>query len=125
MPVLKSEERRMVEVQGEQIVFTKDELKQAKQFNERGMHLIGFLDGNCVTNLNAAGESSDESASGFNHFTWYRSPGYFIYPDEERVTGSRDLFAALLKRCHALNVRKNISHLFFFNYPGAVLRYSN
>lgn len=87
MPVLKSEERKVATVQGENAVFTKDELKQAKQTYEPGLTLVGFF-----------------NQGDFNHFSWYRSPPYFIYPDEERITGSKDLFVALLKRCHSLKV---------------------
>lgn len=87
MPVLKSEDRKMAMIQGEKAIFTSEEIKQAKQGFERGVKLIGFMD-----------------TSDFNHFSWYRSGGYFLYPDEELITGSRDLFVALLKRCYSLKV---------------------
>ena len=114
MPVLKSEERKMIQIRGEKAVFTKEEIKQVKQVHEKGMQILGFLNGGLFgsnpTHENEGGNS--EEVTEFNPFFWYRSPGYFIYPDEEQITGSRDLFIALLKRCHALNVRMNYFSMF-------------
>ncbi|CAL8106848.1 unnamed protein product [Orchesella dallaii] len=85
MPVLKSEERKMIAVRGEKVVLTNEEVKQVKYVHEPGVKLVCFL-----------------NKQNFNQFNWYKSPGYFMYPDEERITGSKDLFVALLKRCHSL-----------------------
>jgi len=76
-------------VQGEKAVFTHQEVKELKYVHETGIKLIGFLNKDI-----------------FDNFTWFRSPGYFLYPDEERIAGSKDLFVALLKRCSTLEVTK-------------------
>ncbi|ODN06020.1 X-ray repair cross-complementing protein 5 [Orchesella cincta] len=85
MPVLKSEEKKMLVVGGEKVVFDKVEIKQVKYVYESGVSLICFL-----------------NKQNFDQFKWFRSSGYFIHPDEERIAGSKDLFVALLKRCHSL-----------------------
>lgn len=87
MPVLKSEERKMVSVQGETAVFTAQEMKEIKIVGEPGLKILGYI-----------------NSRDFDPLIWYRSPGYFLYPDEERIVGSKDLFTTLLKRCHALEV---------------------
>jgi hypothetical protein len=78
----------MVEVQGEKAVFTPQEIKDIKySVGSTGLKLLGFL-----------------NAEAFDSFKWYRSPGYFLYPDEDSIEGSKDLFSTLAKRCHALKV---------------------
>lgn len=62
MPALKSEERKMVSVQGEKAIFTNEEIKKVKQVHQTGVTLIGF------SNLRD-----------FNHWSWYRSPGTLHY----------------------------------------------
>jgi ATP-dependent DNA helicase 2 subunit 1 len=83
--ILKSEEVSVVEMKGEQVIFRPDELKSVKYIYEPGIKLLGFLD-----------------QSDLDHFAWFHSDGYFLYPDEDRWNGSKDFFTALLRRCHAL-----------------------
>jgi non-homologous end joining protein Ku len=87
MTVLKSDELKMIELKGEKAVFRPEELKELRQRNETGVKVIGYL-----------------HRDSFDQFTWFRSEGYFLYPDEERVNGSTEIFTTLLKRCHVLQV---------------------
>ena len=86
-PLLKSETKTVIEVGGETATFTQAELKDMKYNFDTGISIIGFLD-----------------KEKFDPFSWYRSPGYFIYPDDERISGSKDIFTSLLRRCDARKV---------------------
>lgn len=90
MPVLKSEQVSVVSIQGENAVFTKDELKSTKYAHETGITILAFLD-----------------EAKFDQFKWFRSGGYFLYPDEDKWSGSKDFFACLLRRCLVLKVNKS------------------
>jgi ATP-dependent DNA helicase 2 subunit 1 len=85
MPVLKSEQVSVVEVQGEKAVFTKEELSTSKYTSTTGLTLLAFLD-----------------QSKFDQFQWFRCNGYFLYPDEDKWPGSKEFLACLLRRCLAL-----------------------
>ena len=87
MTVLKSEELKMIDIKGESAVFTPGELKNVVLRNETGIKILGFI-----------------NRDSFDPFTSFRSDGYFVYPDEERVTGSTELFTTFLRRCHVLQV---------------------
>jgi non-homologous end joining protein Ku len=87
MPVLKSEEQKMANVQGEKVVFTDQEIKTIKTGQEPGVTILGYM-----------------MARDFDNLLWYRSPCYFLYPDEERIKGSKELFTMLLQRVLILEV---------------------
>ncbi|CAG7834669.1 unnamed protein product, partial [Allacma fusca] len=85
LPVLKAEVKKYIEVAGEEAEFTSLEVKDWKYNFESGIFLVGFLD-----------------EAQLDPFGWFRSGGYFLYPDEDRITGSTDLFTSLLRRCDEL-----------------------
>lgn len=83
--VLPSDQSRYVEVGGEKVVFTNHEYLQTKRLMESGIKLIGFR------------PAEDVQAT-----LHLRSP-LFIYPHEENVKGSMELFTALWMKCKELN----------------------
>jgi len=87
VPILKSEERKVMQVSGERAVFTPQEIKSVKDVYKSGFKVLGYMD---VAKL--------------DYLKWFRSDGYFLYPDNDQIEGSQKLFTALLKRCHALQV---------------------
>lgn len=86
--MLKSEQTKVASVMGETIRVDQQEGVISDDSQQTGIFLLGFI-----------------PREKFDEFLSFRSDGYFIYPDEERVTGSTDLFATLLRRCSALDVR--------------------
>ena len=77
-----SEINKFQEYGGKRIKFSLDETKAITTMQtEPGLKLVGF---------------KPTSTLKFGHFVRH---SYFIYPDEEAVKGSRQLFAALLMKC--------------------------
>ncbi|KAH9491851.1 X-ray repair cross-complementing protein 6 [Bulinus truncatus] len=66
---------------GRKICFENDEVTEMKKFGESGLYLMGFK----------------PAASLKKYF--HVKPAQFIYPDENKTTGSTTLFTALLKKC--------------------------
>ncbi|BFZ15971.1 hypothetical protein BsWGS_19011 [Bradybaena similaris] len=66
---------------GRKICFENDEVAAMKQFDQPGFYLMGFKPRSCLKKY------------------FHVKPAQFIYPDENRVSGSTTLFTALLKKC--------------------------
>ncbi|KAI9029362.1 SPOC like C-terminal domain-containing protein [Hyaloraphidium curvatum] len=70
---------------GENVFFTKDEVKEMRSFGEPGLHLLGF---------------KPKSAVKLHHTIKHST---FLYPDETSYTGSCAIFGTLLRRMNALD----------------------
>eukprot|EP00492_Amphilonche_elongata_P003948 TRINITY_DN433_c0_g1_i1.p1 TRINITY_DN433_c0_g1~~TRINITY_DN433_c0_g1_i1.p1 ORF type:complete len:202 (-),score=27.68 TRINITY_DN433_c0_g1_i1:459-1064(-) len=68
-----------------QVAFTKADMGEIKTIDEPSLRVMGFKD---ISRLKAYHQIK---------------PSYFIYPDEQYVTGSRQAFKALMTACHLEN----------------------
>ncbi|XP_030631170.1 X-ray repair cross-complementing protein 6 [Chanos chanos] len=84
--LLPSDTKRAQVYGRKQIVMEKDEVDEIRKFDDPGLVLIGF---------------KPMSRLKLHH---HIRPSHFIYPEEEQVTGSSCVFAALLRRCSERNV---------------------
>ncbi|KAF0301875.1 X-ray repair cross-complementing protein 5 [Amphibalanus amphitrite] len=80
-PLLRSEIDYTLTYGGQKIAFNSDEVREMRTICEPGLVLLGFRP---ATTLD-----------GLQHV----QPASFVYPEEARVKGSRQLFTALLRRC--------------------------
>ncbi|XP_041939491.1 X-ray repair cross-complementing protein 6 [Alosa sapidissima] len=84
--LLPSDTKRAQVYGQKQIVMEKDEVDEMKKFDDPGLVLIGF---------------KPMSKLKVHH---HIRPAVFIYPEEEQVSGSSCVFAALLRRCSERNL---------------------
>ncbi|GFS25608.1 X-ray repair cross-complementing protein 5-like [Elysia marginata] len=84
---------------GHKICFENDEVTGLKRFDPAGLYLMGFKPRSCLKK--------------YHHV----KPAQFLYPDENKISGSTTLFTALLKKCLDRDVTPICKYIPGRNFP--------
>ncbi|GFO03782.1 ATP-dependent DNA helicase 2 subunit 1, partial [Plakobranchus ocellatus] len=81
------------------ICFENDEVAELKRFDPTGLYLMGFKPRSCLKK--------------YHHV----KPAQFLYPDENKISGSTTLFTAFLKKCLDRDVTPICKYIPGRNFP--------
>ncbi|KAK3779917.1 hypothetical protein RRG08_054170 [Elysia crispata] len=84
---------------GHKICFENDEVTGLKRFDLPGLYLMGFKPRSCLKKY------------------YHVKPAQFLYPDENKISGSTTLFTALLKKCLERDVTPFCKYIPGRNFP--------